>query len=181
MIQTTNTNYVTFKNISFDGGRNNTIDLSVGVGLNFDSCEFLNTGLDGIGFNNCLKSSVQNSTITGAGKNGIWTYNWNLRTNLIDSELLFQNNDISKVGQWRYAYMCPFNMYYSVGVSILNNDIHDLPHTAVLFSGNENKIYRNKIYDVCKKTSDAGAIYCGRDWAYRGNIIKNNFIYNKKL
>ena len=49
--------------------------------------------------------------------------------------------------------------------------------TAILFSGNEHLIEYNDIHHVCQFSSDAGAIYTGRDWGYRGNEVRYNFIH----
>jgi hypothetical protein len=47
-----------------------------------------------------------------------------------------------------------------------------------LYSGNEHWIEYNEISGVCGFSSDAGAIYSGRDWGYRGNRIRFNFIHD---
>ena len=64
------------------------------------------------------------------------------------------------------------------GLRASNNLIHDAPHFGIEFRGNDNIIENNEIYKVCQETSDTGAIYSGRDWTYRGNIIRNNYIHD---
>ena len=59
-----------------------------------------------------------------------------------------------------------------------HNLIHDAPHNAILFWGNDFLIENNEIYRVCLETGDAGAIYTGRDYTYRGNVIRRNFIHH---
>jgi hypothetical protein len=56
--------------------------------------------------------------------------------------------------------------------------MHDAPHTAVLFTGNAHTVEYNEIHHVCQFSSDAGAIYTGRDWGYRGNRVRFNFIHD---
>jgi hypothetical protein len=63
-----------------------------------------------------------------------------------------------------------------VGITAEHNHIHDAPHAAILFRGNDIHIKHNRIERVCLDTSDAGAIYCGRDWTYGGNLIHGNYI-----
>ena len=62
------------------------------------------------------------------------------------------------------------------GMIVEHNHIHDAPHAAILFRGNDIHIKHNMIERVCLDTSDAGAIYCGRDWTYGGNLIHGNYI-----
>jgi hypothetical protein len=65
-----------------------------------------------------------------------------------------------------------------VGIRASNNLIHDHPHCAILFSGNEHLIELNEIHHVCLETGDVGAIYTGRDYTFRGNVIRYNFIHH---
>lgn len=62
-----------------------------------------------------------------------------------------------------------------VGHWIRGNQISDAPHNAILFAGNDHVIEHNDIQRVCLNTSDAGAIYCGRDWTLGGTRIQNNY------
>lgn len=65
-----------------------------------------------------------------------------------------------------------------VGHIVSQNKIADAPHNAILFSGNDHLIERNDIRRVCWDTSDAGAIYCGRDWTMGGTVIQYNSFFN---
>jgi hypothetical protein len=47
-----------------------------------------------------------------------------------------------------------------------------------MISGNDHQIEMNEIYDVCYETDDVGAIYMGRDWTARGNVIRHNYIHD---
>lgn len=62
-----------------------------------------------------------------------------------------------------------------VGNIISHCYIHDAPHMAIHFWGNNHLIEYNHIQNVCTNTSDAGAIYAGRDPSAQGTIIRNNF------
>jgi hypothetical protein len=49
---------------------------------------------------------------------------------------------------------------------------------AIGFLGNEHLIELNEIDDACYESNDAGAIYTGRNWTMRGNIIRYNYLHN---
>jgi hypothetical protein len=59
-----------------------------------------------------------------------------------------------------------------------HNLLHTAPHSAILYGGNDHLIEKNEIHHVCQQTSDAGAIYSGRDWGARGNQIENNYLHD---
>jgi hypothetical protein len=65
-----------------------------------------------------------------------------------------------------------------VGNRIAHNLIHDAPHMAVQFGGNDHVIEFNEIHHVCLESNDAGAIYAGRNWTMRGNMIRANYLHD---
>ena len=74
---------------------------------------------------------------------------------------------------------------YSAGISIggvgnraAHNLIHDAPHQAIAFSGNDHLMEYNEIHSVCLESSDAGAIYAGRNWTMRGTVIRWNYFHD---
>jgi len=64
-----------------------------------------------------------------------------------------------------------------VGNVVRHCRITDLPHTAILMSGNDHVIEGNEIARVCRETGDAGAIYMGRDPTMRGVVLRRNFLH----
>ena len=65
-----------------------------------------------------------------------------------------------------------------VGQRASHNLIHDHPHCAILFSGNDQLIEFNEIHHIALETGDVGAIYTGRDYTFRGNRIRYNFVHH---
>lgn len=63
-----------------------------------------------------------------------------------------------------------------VGQIVRDNSIEDSPHMGIYFDGNDHLIEGNRIRRVCQDVNDAGAIYAGRDWTFRGNVIRGNLI-----
>ena len=65
-----------------------------------------------------------------------------------------------------------------VGNRVANNEIFNGYHLAIQFIGNDHIIEYNEIHNVCRETSDMGAIYSGRDWTRRGNVIRYNYFHD---
>lgn len=86
------------------------------------------------------------------------------------------NCHFQRQGRWSKCYV-PAVAVDGVGQRVTHNLIHDHPHCAILFSGNEHLIEFNEIHHVALETGDVGAIYTGRDWTFRGNRIRHNFIH----
>ncbi len=87
------------------------------------------------------------------------------------------NNDIHHFGRWVRTYR-PAVFLYGVGNRVAHNLMHDAPHTAVLFWGNDHVLEFNEVYRVCTETGDAGAFYIGRDWSQRGHVIRYNYFHD---
>jgi hypothetical protein len=66
----------------------------------------------------------------------------------------------------------------AVGVRIAHNLIHDLPHAAVLYAGNDHVIELNEVHNVALDSGDVGAFYTWNDWTSRGNIVRHNFVHH---
>ena len=88
-----------------------------------------------------------------------------------------ENCRFEKQGRWSKCYV-PAVILSGVGHRVSHNLIQDHPHCAILFSGNEHRIEYNEIHHVALETGDVGAIYTGRDWTFRGNVIRYNFIHH---
>ena len=65
-----------------------------------------------------------------------------------------------------------------VGLRVSHNLIHDAPHSAILFGGNDHVFEYNEIHNVCQESHDCGAIYAGRSWTLRGHAIQYNYLHH---
>ncbi len=79
------------------------------------------------------------------------------------------------LGRWDKTYKAGIYLT-GVGGLLSHNVITDAPHNGILFSGNNHVIEYNRIERVALQSNDVGAIYTGRDWGLRGNIIRYNLL-----
>ena len=89
------------------------------------------------------------------------------RKTLTPGGLLADNNHIHHYSRWNRIYQ-PAIALNGVGNRATHNLIHDAPHMAIVFGGNDTRIEFNEIHSVCYESNDAGAIYAGRNWTMRG-------------
>jgi hypothetical protein len=97
------------------------------------------------------------------------------RPSLTRGELFVRNTHIHHWGRWDRTYRVAVRVR-GCGHTVAHNHLHDAPHTAILYNGNEHTFEYNRIERVVLEAGDAGAIYTGRDWGYRGNVIRYNLI-----
>jgi hypothetical protein len=87
------------------------------------------------------------------------------------------NNHIYHFANYQKTYH-PAVSIRGVGHRVTHNVIHDAPHMGLYWAGNEHQIQYNEIYDIAGETGDVGAMYSGRDWTWRGNVIRYNYLHN---
>ena len=175
LIEVNDAKHVYFQDITFELGRADIVNVYNGDDIRFSGCTVRNAGANGIKISG-TNNSVTNCQIYNIGATAI-TINGGDRTSLTYGNNLVSNNNIYNFGLWERTYH-PGVMIHGVGNTVEHNEIHAAPHAAILIYGNEHNIRFNDIYDVVQEASDAGAIYSGRDWGYRGNNITNNFIHH---
>lgn len=99
------------------------------------------------------------------------------RQTLTPAGLYAVNNHIHHYAQRKRSYQ-PAVRLSGVGNRIAHNLIHDAPHNAVLYDGNDHVIEFYEVRDVVQETSDAGVLYCGYDWTFRGKMVRYNFFHH---
>jgi hypothetical protein len=139
-----------------------------------ENCTFRNISSTAVSISGCKKCGVRNSHIFNIGKAGINLSGGDRKT-LTEANNYAVDNHIHNYARLVKTY-APAVRLSGVGQLAAHNYIHDAPHNAVLFGGNLHLIDGNRIERVCLDTADAGAIYCGRDWALSGNRIIRNWI-----
>ncbi len=87
------------------------------------------------------------------------------------------NNDIHDYARECFTYR-PAVLVNDVGNIVAHNLLHDAPHNAILFGGNDHVFEFNDVYRVCRETGDAGAFYTGRNLTTRGTIIRYNHFHD---
>ena len=133
-------------------------------------------GAWGIVGEQCDKMRVEGCRVAFTGGGGIAIRGGD-RNTLTSCEGEIIGNDITEVGGWHRSYMAGIEID-GVGVRVAENKIYNVPHTGIMFSGNNHIIEKNEIDNACYESHDAGAMYSGRNYTFRGNIIRYNYLHN---
>ncbi|MBQ4322242.1 MAG: right-handed parallel beta-helix repeat-containing protein [Oscillospiraceae bacterium] len=156
--------------------RGNAVFMKDVTGCTVDRCSFRNIGNYAVDILGGKNNAVRNSTIHDCGDGGILCFAGN-RTTLESADCEFTNNHIYRIAKWTKCYQ-PGILMIGVGMKATHNMVHDCPHTGIMFWGNEMTVEDNEIYSVVLETGDAGAVYTGRDYTFRGNSVSHNFIHH---
>lgn len=171
-----NSKNIEFDNMVFEKTRADAILINNSQFISFNSIFVNFTGNSAIRINGGGNNTLDHSQVVNTGEGGVYV-NSGDRNNLIAANNIIQNSYFSNNDRLVYSYRPAINLL-GVGQIVKNNTIENSGHAAIIFQGNNHIISNNKISNVLKITSDAGAIYTGRDFTARGTIISNNIISN---
>jgi hypothetical protein len=168
--------YVSLQNLTFEATRGPLMQIFSGNNCSIVGCLFRNGGeyaaeITGTG------NGLDQCEIVDCGEDGV-LLGGGVRASLTAGNDYVTNCRIHRTSRINWTYHPAVNFFDGCGDVATNNFIDQLPHSAVMLCGNNHVIEYNEISRVCQLTSDSGAIYSGRDWGYRGNLINYNFIHH---
>ena len=168
--------YITFKNINFENVRRSAAKVTDGKNIDFCSCTFKNIINNGVLYKNCYDCTVDGCDFSNIGGTGVEIGGGDKNT-LTPGNNTVKNSMFSNLAT-KQKTISPGIQVRGVGNSVLNNVMHDSPHTFIFFEGNDNKILYNELYNGCKETDDSGAIYAGQTIVDAGNEVAYNYIHD---
>jgi hypothetical protein len=175
LVSASNASYVTWRDLVLEATRSTLIEIKGGSHDALEGLVLRNSGTDAASVNGS-NHLVHHCLVSGTGESGIKVSGGD-RPSLTPANNVVDGCHIHDFARWVWTYNPAIDLDGVANVA-RHNSIHDAPHAAMLYHGNENLIELNEIHDVVQSSSDAGAIYSGRDWGFRGNIIRNNFIHH---
>jgi len=176
MIALQDADHVTFQGLTLEVTRGDAVVIQGGTGCRVERCT-----LRHIGNRALVLTGGEGHTVTACEMSQIGDGTIEIRAG--DRERLTPCNHrvthchIHDFSQWVRCYT-PAVQIWGVGATVSHNHLHDAPHSAIIYWGNENVISYNQIHHVTLETGDCGAIYTGRDYTARGNVVARNWIHD---
>ena len=176
LVEMSDTTNVVLQGFVFETARGTGVAVSNAVRCRVVGCTFRNLANHGVTVFGGKEDSVVGCDMYGLGGGGIYLVGGD-RTTLTPAGHTAENNHIHHFARWDHMYR-PGVMISGVGNRVAHNLIHDAPHAAILFGGNDHLIEYNEIHSVCYDSNDCGAIYAGRSWTLRGHVIRYNYLHH---
>jgi hypothetical protein len=176
LVTLTGVEHVTFQGVIFEAARGTAVVMKDCKHTQIAGCVLRNIGNRAVQIEGGQNDGVAGCDIYGTGGGGIHLRGGE-RESLTPGGHFADNNHIHHYGRWNRMYT-PAISLDGVGNRVTHNLVHDAPHMAISFGGNDHVIEFNEIHDVCLESNDAGAIYAGRDWTMRGTVIRHNYLHD---
>ncbi|MBN2307479.1 MAG: right-handed parallel beta-helix repeat-containing protein, partial [Candidatus Hydrogenedentes bacterium] len=172
----TDASCVTVRGMLMEAVRGRAITVSGGALNRIVGCTIRNIGGSAISVSGGTNHGVIGCDIYDTGAGGISLSGGDRKT-LAPAMHFAENNHIHHYARWRRMYQTAVHLS-GVGNRAAHNLIHNAPHMAIGFGGNDHVIEFNEIHSVCYESNDAGAMYTGRDWTMRGHVIRYNYLHD---
>lgn len=167
--------YITLHGLVFEGARDLALAVRRGASNRIAACVVRNSGGNAVSIDEGTGHYVFGCDIYNMGGGGVMVSGGDRETLQAGGHVV-ENNHIHHYGRWHRMYR-PGIALRGVGHIARHNHIHDAPHMGIQFGGNDHLMEFNEIHHVCLESNDAGAIYAGRNWTMRGNMIRHNYLY----
>jgi hypothetical protein len=170
------TSHVTVQGLTLEATRGVGAVVGGGTDNRLAGCVIRGIGSHAVILDGGTCNGVLGCDIHDVGSTGVHVTGGN-RSTLTPAENCVCNSHIYRFAQRKKVYQ-PAVRLYGVGHRVAHNLIHDAPHQAIAYDGNDHVMELNEIHDVVLDSSDAGVFYTGRDWTFRGNVVRHNFIHH---
>ncbi len=176
LLKLTDVSHVTFRGLVLEATRGSAVQIRGGASNLIAGCLIRNIGNYGVTIEGGPGHGVRSCDLFDTGDGGV-SLDGGDRQTLRPGGHFVENCRFARQGRWSKCYV-PAVLMGGVGQRASHNLIHDHPHCAILFTGNDHRIEFNEIHHIALETGDVGAIYTGRDYTYRGNCIRHNYIHD---
>lgn len=176
LLRLSEVSHVTVSGLILEATRGNAVEIRGGTSNRIARCLIRNIGNGGISVEGGTGHTVSHCQIFDTGDGGVSLQGGDRQT-LTPGGHSVEDCHFARQGRWSKCYV-PAVLLNGVGLRAAHNLIHDHPHCAILFNGNDHLIEFNEIHHIALETGDVGAIYTGRDYTYRGNRIRYNYLHH---
>jgi hypothetical protein len=176
LLTMTDVSYVTWRGFTMEAARGTAVTIAGGTDNRIVASTIRNVGGWAVGVSGGSQHGVVGCNMYQMGAGGV-SLTGGDRATLTPAGHFADNNHIHHYARIERVYR-PGITLQGVGNRATHNLIHDAPHMGMGFGGNDHVIELNEIHDVCYESSDAGAIYTGRDWTERGTVVRHNYLHD---
>lgn len=176
LLQIENSANITIRNLALEKVRGDAVVVRNSNNVVLDGVSIRHAGNKALVVAGGSNNGLRNGLVEHTGTGGV-SLSGGERNTLTAAGHFVESSQIRYFSRFAKTYS-PAVGLDGVGQRVVGNVISNAPHVAILFQGNDHRIANNEIFHVVQATSDAGAIYTGRDFTARGTVIENNFLHD---
>lgn len=168
--------HIVFEKVSFEKTLGDAVTVRNSRDIRFEDCFIGHTGGRGISISGGERVALKRCVVADTSETGIGVSGGDFAT-MAPAGHLISDSVIALFGVDSLTYRPGIEMR-GVGIRASGNLIENGAHSGLIFAGNDNVIENNEFGGLVKTSDDAGAIYAGRNWVERGNVIRGNYFHD---
>jgi len=172
MLVLQNTRHVQLRGITFEGSRGGAVVINGGTSNVTVGCTFRNLGGTAVNINGGIGNGVRSCDVYEVAATGISLSGGDRKT-LTPAGNFVENCDIHHFGRIEKTYR-PAIQISGVGNRVSHCFIHDAPHMAIGYGGNDHVIEYCEFTRIAQETGDVGVLYAAMDWTCLGHVVRYN-------
>ncbi len=176
MIRLDGTSHLHIQNLTLESTLGRAVEINGGTGNQIAGCTIRsivgNPAVTITGSDNCIRSSDLYQ-VAGTGV----TIRGGDRETLTPAGNYAENCDIHHAGRIHRTYNGAFKLH-GVGNRISHCYVHDLPHQAIGYGGNDHIVEYCEFTRIAEETGDVGVLYTAMDWASMGHEVRYNYFHD---
>jgi len=176
LIEIAGANHVRLEGLTFERVRGDAVTITGGDDVILEDCTIRWSGGRGLVVDGATHSGVRRSVIADTGEGGVYLSGGD-RARLAPADNFVEDSVLVRFARLGRTYKNAVTID-GVGMRVTGNLMAHAPHFAIRFQGNDHEIAFNEVFDVANDTSDAAAIYTGRDIAAQGTRVHGNFLHD---
>ena len=163
---------VTINGVSFEGARGDAATVSGGASVVFSNASFSHFGGSAVVVSGGSSHAIRRSSMRYLGSQAV-SITGGDRPSLTRGDHVVEDCVITDFGRWLSAYK-PAVRVEGVGNTVRRTEMANGWQQALLFGGNDHVFENNWIHHVALEIYDGAAVYAGRDFTMRGNVVRSN-------
>lgn len=173
---------ITLRGLVLKGALGNGIEVTDGKACVVTGCTLNCIGKNGVVVKGGSNHRVENCDLHTLGHGGILLGGGD-RDSLTPCGHIADNNHIHHYALGKKIWSPGIGLGandagYACGCVVTHNLVHDSPHAAVLYGGNDHRIEFNEVHDFLVESDDLGGFYTNNGWTSYGNVLRHNFIHH---
>jgi hypothetical protein len=163
--------YVTFSDITFDGGRGDQVRFTSGSQNSLTNCSLRYAGRSAVRIGSAVTNSgVRGGEIAYPADHGVYLDG---TSNYVRNARIHHTTRLSVNMYWPAIYV------WGSGHTIANNEIHHIPDHAIRLQGGNHLIEKNEFHDINWFADDTGIIHMYKPIGFgTGVVIRWNYFHD---
>jgi len=176
LVTVTGASKVTIRSLDLCVSRGDGVQIRDCQATRLDGCRLFALGGRGAVVEGGHDCGLQSCDVWATGEGGVALSGGDRKT-LQPARNFVDNCDIHDFERRSQTYR-PAVLISGVGNRVSHCAMHDAPHSAIIYGGNNHIIEYNEFYKTISRTGDGGVVYTGRDWTARGTQIRFNYFHD---